>query len=71
MRSHILNRIVLRLGTKHTPYCLWNKKSIFNYFKAFNSKCYILRDREKSHRFDGKSDGVFLGYSSNSKKCRV
>lgn len=36
------------------------------------SKCYILRDRESSDKFDSKSgEGIFLGYSRNSRAYRV
>jgi hypothetical protein len=42
------------------------------YFRTFGSKCYILRDRENLKKFDPKSDeGIFLGYSSNSRAYRV
>ena len=38
----------------------------------FGCACYILRDREHLGKFDNKSDeGVFLGYSTNSKAYRV
>jgi hypothetical protein len=42
------------------------------YFRTFGSKCYILRDRENLGKFDPKSDeGIFLGYSTNSRAYRV
>jgi hypothetical protein len=42
------------------------------YFRTFESKCYILRDRENLGKFDPKSDeGVFLGYSTNYRAYRV
>ena len=42
------------------------------YFRVFGSKCYILRDRENLEKFDTKSDeGIFLGYSLNSRAYRV
>jgi hypothetical protein len=35
-------------------------------------ECYILRDRENLGKFDPKSDeGIFLGYSTNSRAYRV
>jgi hypothetical protein len=39
---------------------------------VFGSKCYILADREQRRKLDPKSDeGIFLGYSTNSKAYRV
>jgi hypothetical protein len=41
-------------------------------FRTFESKCYILRDKENLEKFDPKSDeGIFLGYSTNSRAYRV
>ena len=43
-----------------------------SYFHIFGSISYILNDREHLGKFDAKSDdGVFLGYSMNSKVYRV
>ena len=42
------------------------------YFRVFESKCYILNDRENLGKFDVKSDeSIFLGYSTNSQAYRV
>ena len=42
------------------------------YFQVFGSKYNILRDKEHLGRFDSQIDeGVFLGYSINSKSYRV
>ena len=41
------------------------------YFRVFGSKYYNLRDREHLGKFDSQSDGVFLGYSLNSKAYHV
>ena len=70
---HIANRVYLRPHTKRTPYELWNnKKPTLKYFRVFESKCYILRDRENLGKFDSRSDdGIFLGYSPNSRAYRV
>ena len=39
-----------------------------SYFHVFGSVCYILSHKEHLGKFDAKSDdGVFLGYSNNSK----
>uniref|UniRef100_UPI0016465E74 hypothetical protein n=1 Tax=Cobetia crustatorum TaxID=553385 RepID=UPI0016465E74 len=56
-----------------TAYELWfEKKPTVKYFRVFGSKCYILRDREHLGKFDTKSDeGIFLGYSLNSRAYRV
>ena len=38
----------------------------------FESKCYILNDRENLGKFDAKSDEcIFLGYSTTSQAYRV
>ena len=42
------------------------------YFRIFGNTCFILKDRENVGKFDSRSDeGIFLGYSSTSKTCRV
>jgi len=70
---HIIKRVYLRPKTNKTPYEIWRgKKPTVNYFRTFGSKCYILRDRENIGKFDPNSDeGIFLGYSSNSRAYRV
>ncbi|KAL5849177.1 hypothetical protein ACOSQ4_007190 [Xanthoceras sorbifolium] len=70
---YISNRVFLRPGTRQTPYELWKgKKPNISYFHTFGSKCYILNDRDQLGKFDAKSDeGIFLGYSSNSRAYRV
>ena len=70
---YIANRVYLRMGTKQTPYELWKgKKPNVKYLRVFESKCYILRDRENLGKFDSYSDErVFLGYSFNGRACRV
>ena len=70
---HMVNRVYFRPGTKKTPYELWKgRKSNVKYFKIFGSTCFILKDRENVRKFDSRSDeGMFLGYSSTSKTCRV
>ena len=52
---------------------MWfNKKPTVKYFHVFGSKCYILHDWENLGKFDTKSDeGIFLGYSLNSRAYRV
>jgi hypothetical protein len=51
------------LERKNTQYWL---------FKVFGCKCFILNDKDNLGKFDVKSDeGIFLGYSMNSKAYRV
>ncbi|GKC63164.1 retrovirus-related pol polyprotein from transposon TNT 1-94 [Tanacetum coccineum] len=41
---------------------------MLNYFKVFGSKCFILNTKDYLTKFGPKSyEGVFLGYSQNSK----
>ncbi|MCH86050.1 retrovirus-related pol polyprotein from transposon tnt 1-94 [Trifolium medium] len=70
---YILNRVTLRKGTTSTLYELWKgRKPTVKYFHVFGSKCYILADREQRRKLNPKSDeGIFLGYSSNSRAYRV
>ena len=45
---------------------------MYEIWREFGSKCYILNDREKPGKFNAKSDeGIFLGYSTNSRAYRV
>nr|GEX70304.1 copia protein [Tanacetum cinerariifolium] len=52
-----------------TPYeLLRGRKPTLDYFRVFGSKCFILNTKEYLTKFDPKSyEGVFLGYSQNSK----
>ena len=70
---YVHNRVTLRKGTSSTIYELWKgRKPTVKYFHVFGSKCYILADREQRRKLDPKSDeGIFLGYSSNSRAYRV
>ncbi|GJS92613.1 retrovirus-related pol polyprotein from transposon TNT 1-94 [Tanacetum coccineum] len=56
-----------RLGK--TPYeLLRGRKPNLNYFRVFESKCFVLNTKDYLTKFDPKSyEGVFLGYSQNSK----
>ncbi|GJX35514.1 retrovirus-related pol polyprotein from transposon TNT 1-94 [Tanacetum coccineum] len=67
--TYILNRILIRPFLGKTPYELFKgKKPSLEYFKVFGSKCFILNTKENLTKFDPKStEGVFLGYSPNSK----
>lgn len=70
---HIHNRVTLRKGNSTTLYEIWKgRKPIVKYFHVFGSKCYILADHEQRRKMDPKSDeGIFLGYSTNSRAYRV
>jgi transposase InsO family protein len=69
---HILNKCFLRTNHDKTPYELWKgRPTTINYLKVFGSKCYIKRSEENLGKFDSRIDeGIFLGYSSNSKAYR-
>ncbi|GKC98423.1 retrovirus-related pol polyprotein from transposon TNT 1-94 [Tanacetum coccineum] len=67
--TYILNRILIRHFLGKTPYELFKgKMPSLEYFRVFGSKCFILNTKDYLTKFDPKStEGVFLGYSPNSK----
>nr|GEW61083.1 retrovirus-related Pol polyprotein from transposon TNT 1-94 [Tanacetum cinerariifolium] len=67
--TYILNRILIRDILGKTPYeLLRGRKPTLDYFRVFGSKCFILNTKDYLTKFDSKSyEGVFLGYSQNSK----
>ncbi|GJY70209.1 retrovirus-related pol polyprotein from transposon TNT 1-94 [Tanacetum coccineum] len=67
--TYILNRILIRAILGKTPYeLLRGRKPMLDYFRVFGSKCFILNIKDYLTKFDPKSyEGVFLGYSQNSK----
>ncbi|GKA22757.1 retrovirus-related pol polyprotein from transposon TNT 1-94 [Tanacetum coccineum] len=67
--TYILNRILIRAILGKTPYeLLRGRKPTLDYFRVFGSKCFILNTKYYLTKFDPKSyEGVFLGYSQNSK----
>ncbi|GJX46600.1 retrovirus-related pol polyprotein from transposon TNT 1-94 [Tanacetum coccineum] len=67
--TYILNRILIRAILGKTPYeLLRGRKPTLDYFRVFGSKCFILNTKDYLTKFDTKSyEGVFLGYSQNSK----
>ncbi|GJV45902.1 retrovirus-related pol polyprotein from transposon TNT 1-94 [Tanacetum coccineum] len=67
--TYILNRILIRPIQGKTPYEIFRgRKPSLEYFKEFGSKCFILNSKDYLTKFDPKShEGVFLGYSQNSK----
>ncbi|XP_075080513.1 uncharacterized protein LOC142166012 [Nicotiana tabacum] len=57
-----------------TPYELWKgKRPNISYFYPFRSKCFIHNNgKDNLGKFDLRSDeGIFLGYSLNSRSFRV
>ncbi|GJV97171.1 retrovirus-related pol polyprotein from transposon TNT 1-94 [Tanacetum coccineum] len=71
--TYILNRILIRAILGKTPYeLLRGRKPTLDYFRVFGSKCFILNTKDYLTKFDPKSyEGVFLGYSQNSKACII
>ena len=70
----MLNKALIRLIWKKTPYELFKeKKPNISYFKIFGCSCFILiNGKDKLEKFDAKSDErIFLGYSSHSRAYRV
>nr|GEU99048.1 retrovirus-related Pol polyprotein from transposon TNT 1-94 [Tanacetum cinerariifolium] len=67
--TYILNRILFRPILEKIPYEIFRgRKPFIEYFKVFRTKCFILNTRDYLTKFDPKSyEGVFLGYSQNSK----
>ena len=49
-----------------------NKKPIMKYFHVFGAKCFTLKDDEQLGKSESKAhEGIFLGYSLESKAYRV
>ncbi|GJS55379.1 retrovirus-related pol polyprotein from transposon TNT 1-94 [Tanacetum coccineum] len=67
--TYILNRILIRAILGKTPYeLLRGRKPTLDYIKVFGRKYIILNTKDYLIKFDPKSyEGVFLGYSQNSK----
>ncbi|GJW47746.1 retrovirus-related pol polyprotein from transposon TNT 1-94, partial [Tanacetum coccineum] len=65
----ILKQILIRAILGKTPYeILRGRKPTLEYFRVFGSMCFILNTKDYLTKFDPKSyEGVFLGYSQNSK----
>jgi hypothetical protein len=67
---HVLNRIVIRPILDKTPYeLLKGRKLTLSYLRDVGCKYFILNNgKDKLGKIDAKADdGIFLGYSSNSK----
>nr|GFB52340.1 retrovirus-related Pol polyprotein from transposon TNT 1-94 [Tanacetum cinerariifolium] len=67
--SYRLNRILIRSILGKIPYEIFRgRKPSLEYFKVFGSKCFILNTKDHLTKYNLKSyEGVFLGYSQNSK----
>ncbi|GJX26727.1 retrovirus-related pol polyprotein from transposon TNT 1-94 [Tanacetum coccineum] len=67
--TYIFNRILIRAILGKISYeLLRGRKPTLDYFRVFGSKCFILNTKDYLTKFDPKSyEGVFLGYSQNSK----
>ena len=70
---YTINKVYVRSSMGKISYDIWRgKKPNLIHCHIFGSKCYVLNDREHLDKFDSKSDeGVFLGYSNNSRAYRV
>jgi hypothetical protein len=69
---HILNKDHLRPHSDKTPYELWfGRSASIKHFNVFGSKYYIKNNDENMGKYDDRADeGIFLGYSTNSKGYR-
>ncbi|CAH9066792.1 unnamed protein product [Cuscuta europaea] len=67
------NRTSIHKRFDKTPYkLLFNRTPDISFFKIFGCKCFILNDRTERSKLDPKArDGVFIGYSLQSKAYRV
>ena len=59
----------LRPNNDKTPYELWfGRHASIKHVKVFGSKCYIKNNDEHLGKYYDRADeGIFLGYSTNSK----
>nr|XP_033510365.1 uncharacterized protein LOC117275117 [Nicotiana tomentosiformis] len=71
---YLVNRYMIRSLLNKTPYELLNgRKPKLTHLRTFGYKCFILNNGKKAlGKFDAKSDeGIFLGYSSQSKAYKA
>ena len=69
-----MNRALIIPILKKTPYELYKGKNLnICHLHVFGCKCFVLNNRKYNlGKFDAKSDeGIFLGYSLNSKAFRT
>ena len=70
---YLINRCMIRSVLNRTPYeLLKGRKPNLAHLRAFGCVCFIHNnDKDNLGKFDAKSDeGIFLGYSSQSKPTR-
>ena len=67
------NRTLINKDHNKTSYeIMANKKPTVKYFHVFGAKCFTLKDDEQLGKFESKAhEGIFLGYSLESKSYRV
>ena len=67
------NRTLINKDHNKTSYeIMANKKPTVKYFHVFGAKCFTLKDDEQLGKFESKAhEGIFLGYSLESKAYRV
>ncbi|XP_075096457.1 uncharacterized protein LOC142174542 [Nicotiana tabacum] len=71
---YLVNRCMIRSLLNKTPYELLNgRKPKLTHLRTFGCKCFVLNNvKEALGKFNAKSDeGIFLGYSSQSKAYKV
>ena len=71
---YVLNWVMIRPIMKLTSYEIYKgTKPNASHMKVYGSKCFILNNgKELLGKFDSKADeGLFLGYSTDSKAYRV
>ena len=72
--NYVLNRCLIRPILKKIPYELFKgRKPNIAYLRPFGCKCFIHNNgKDNLGKFDARSaEGIFLGYSLNSKAYRV
>ena len=67
------NRTLINKDHNKTSYeTMAYEKPTVKYFHVFGAKCFILKDDEQLGKFESKAhEGIFLGYSLESKAYRV
>jgi len=71
---YIMNKVLIRPILKKKPYELYKgRKPNISRLHIFGCKCFVLYNgKDNLGKFDAKSDeGIFLGYSLNSKAFRI
>ena len=72
--NFVLNRCLIRPILKKTPYELFKGRNPnISFFKPFGCTCFVHNNgKDNLGKFDARSDeGIFLGYSLNSRAYRV